>query len=127
MIYSPERPLAELLRRQMIQVIERYGSTVTYTRGTEPAATSIEVRARVSPMSNNVRFPWFRSDESATWESPAYVVSLAGDFRPLNSEPQTGDRVTLPTGDYTVRKWDKVRIGDTVIRTTLYVARTASP
>jgi|GEM_PF-6478242 hypothetical protein len=127
MRHTNERATALILQNQIDEAITQYGVLITYTRGSGASAKSQDVRARVSPMTTVVRYQWFKSDETVNWELPAYVVTFAGDFRPQDTEPQVEDTVTLLTGNYTVRKWEKSRLGDTVIRTTLYVARDTVP
>lgn len=77
-------------------------------------------------MANSVRYVWFREAETTYWESPAYVVTLPGDYQTGNGGPAVGDVVTLYGKDYMVRKIDRPQAGAVVIKTTLFAARDAA-
>ena len=114
---------AEAIARRMEQVIGAWGQPVRIRRG---GVWSLPVFARVSAMSNVVKFAWFRSSESANWDSPAFVVTLAKDGEILGlGDVQIGDAVELPQGIYTIRKLDRPRLSGVVFKTVLYAARDA--
>ena len=111
---------AEAIARRMAQIIEAWGQPVSIGRG----GTTNTQTARVSAMSNVVKYAWFRSNETANWAAPAYVVTLAqsGEAGILGAV-QVGDSVGLPQGVFTVRKLDRPRLGGVIFKTVLYVAR----
>ncbi len=115
---------AEAVRRRLAQIIMEWGQPVRLGRGGAWAASTTQ--ARMSAMSNTVKFAWFRANESTNWAAPAFIVTLAEsgetpDFGPV----QIGDTIELPLGVYTVRKIDRPRLSGVVIKTTLFVARDA--
>ena len=113
---------AEAIRRRLAQIVGEWGQPVRVGRSGTWATNPTQ--ARISAMSNTVKFAWFRANESSNWAAPAFVVTLAEsgetpDFGPV----QIGDTIELPLGVYTVRKIDRPRVSGVVIKTTLFVAR----
>ncbi len=115
---------AAALVRRLALVLRRYGQEVRLRRG----GSVFPFMARVAILSTATRYTWFRRDESDDWESPAWSVTIAGDFTTTNGGPLPGDIVEIPapnngTLDHTIRKIDKPRLGGVVVKTVLYVAR----
>jgi hypothetical protein len=106
------------VRRRLTRHIARYGTSLTYTRG----GSTFTFAGRVSVMSPTVRSAWFKTAEVDTWsQRPAYVVTVAGDLAPFASAIINGsDAVTINGIAYTIRKHDRVRLGDIIVRTVLY-------
>jgi hypothetical protein len=118
---DPLRIRALGMRDRLADLIAALGTEISYAAG----SLNVNVPARISVMSGSVRFARFRADTTSTWALPAFVVTVAGDFRPFGAEPQTGDAVAL-TGEssgLTVRRVEKIRLAGIVVRTVLYVAR----
>ena len=111
---------APALRRRLGRMLTRYGTNLTYTRG----ASSFAFIARASVMSPTVRSTWFTFAETDAWSRrPAYVVAIAGDFAPFGGDIVNGtDSITINNVAYLVRKHDRVRLSNLVIRTVLYCA-----
>lgn len=112
---------AEAAVRSLTRLIDRWGQTVSLVH----AGQTFTPVARVTTMGLNVRYVWFRSAETTSWESPAYVVTLPGDYQTGNGGPAAGDTVSLYGQTYTVRKIDRPRVGVVVVKTVLLVARDA--
>lgn len=113
-------PPISTVRRRLTRHIARYGTTLTYAR----SGSTFAFTARVSVMSPTVRSAWFKTSEVDTWSNrPAYVVTVAGDFAPFGGAVASGtDTVTIHGAAYTVRKIDRVRLGEAIVRTVLYCA-----
>ena len=104
--------------KRLTTIIARYGGMYPYKRG----AFTTMIPARIRPMTGGEKYEWFTAAEVSAWAAPAYVITLAGDFKPFGADPATGDKATIAGTDYTVKKWDKTRLGSVVLKTTLYCA-----
>lgn len=109
--------------RSLKRLIDRWGQSVSLVHGGQ----TFTPVARVTAMGMNLRYVWFRAAETSNWESPAYVVTLSGDYQTGNGGPAEGDTMTLYGQAYTVRKIDRPRVGTVVLKTVLLVARDAPP
>lgn len=115
---------AEAIRLRLQKIITEWGQPVRLGRGSVWAANSTQ--ARVSVMSNAIKYAWFRTSETTGWVSPAFVVTLAQDGTTEDfGEVEIGDVVELPLGTFTIRKIDRPRLSGVVFKTVLYAARDA--
>ena len=110
-----------VLGRRLTTLIVRYGQPVIIRR----AGSTYLATARVSVMSTATRYNYFRQDESQNWAFPSYTITIGGDFVLPVGAVVAGDVVEIDGGAYPVRRVDKARIGGTVYKTVLFVARTA--
>ena len=115
----PAEAAAEAAVRSLARLIERWGQSVSLVHDGQ----TFTPLARVTTMALGLRYVWFRSTETDNWESPAYTVTLPGDYQTGNGGPAVGDSVTLYGQTYTVRKIDRPRVGTVVIKTVLLAAR----
>ena len=111
-------PTAAQAVKRLTTMILRYGRTYVYKRG----ASTASIAARIRPMNAAEKYQWFTSSEVAAWAAPTYVVTVAGDFKPFAADPIIGDKITIAGTDFTIKKWDKSRLGTVIVRTILYTA-----
>ena len=109
------------IRTGVTRLIAYFGQAYPYKRG----ASSMSAVARIHVMNTSTKYAWFTAAETAGWASPAYVVTLAGDFQTTfgSPAPAVGDLITIAGQDYTVRKIDKPQVGAITVKTTLFVSR----
>lgn len=104
--------------KRLTAVIARFGASYTYKRG----ASTVSVSARVRVMTSAESYAWFTAAEVSAWARPAYTVVVGGDFLPFGGAPAAGDTITINGVVYTVKKFDKAKMGAVTVRTVLYCA-----